>query len=255
MSQALSAHTRPPATSGSSALASHPVRRGRPSPGTPQRPRTPLSVVPARPSRRRVPFAVFSCALLVAALVAVLILNISVSSTQYELVQLRGQQVALSQENEALVQRLEDRGAPQNLAAAATKLGMVSSPTFGSIDLEIGKVTGTPEPAKEGSTPEALIAAPEVVTAQGAPVPAPPAAPEAAAEPEPAPAPAEAAPVPAPADAAEGQAAEAPAAEAPAVELPEQARSAVPGQGAAPEHPTGAAGGTIPGPAQFPSSR
>ncbi|RJT95889.1 hypothetical protein D6T65_16415 [Arthrobacter frigidicola] len=208
-------------------------------------------MVPARASRRRVPFAVFSCALLVAALVAVLILNISVSSTQYELVQLRGQQVALSQENEALVQRLEDRGAPQNLAAAATKLGMVSSPTFGSVDVETGKVTGTPEPAKEGSAPEALIAAPEVVTASDAPVPAPPAAPEAAAEPEPAPAAAEAAPAPAPADAAEGQAAEAPAPRGPAVELPEQARNA-PGQAAAPERP---AGGTIPGPAQLPSSR
>ncbi len=255
MSQALSAHTRPHATSGSSALASHPVRRGRPAHETIQRPRTPLSVVPARPSRRRIPFAVFSCALLVAALVAVLILNISVSSTQYELVQLRGQQVALSQENEALVQRLEDRGAPQNLAAAATKLGMVSSPTFGSIDLELGKVTGTPEPAKEGSAPEALIAAPEVVTAQDATVAAPPAAPEAPAEPLPAAA-APAEPGPAPADASAGQAAEAPAAPAPAVELPEQALGAAPAQGVVPEPATGsAADGTIPGPAQLPSSR
>ncbi|MHA7263882.1 hypothetical protein ACX80W_11850 [Arthrobacter sp. TMN-37] len=247
MSQALSADTRPPATSGSSAFATHPIRRGQPSTGSPQRPRTPLSVVPARPSRRRVPFAVFSCALLVAALVAVLILNISVSSTQYELVQLRGQQVALSQENEALVQRLEDRGAPQNLAAAATKLGMVSSPTFGSIDLETVKVTGNPEPAKEGSAPEALIAAPEVVTAQDAPAPAP--APEAAAEPQPA------EPDPVPAEAAPGEAADVPVPQVP-VELPEQARGAAPGQGGAPGAAAGAhAGGTIPGPAQLPGSR
>ena len=135
--------------------------------------------------------------------------------------------------------------------SAATKLGMVSSPTFGSIDLEIGKVTGNPEPAKEGSAPEALIAAPEVVTAQDAPVPAPPAAPEPAAAPQPAPAAAEAAPAPAPADPSEGQAAEAPAPQGPPVELPEQAQNA-PGQGAAPERP---AGGTIPGPAQLPGSR
>jgi hypothetical protein len=187
-----------------------------------------------------VPFAVFSCAVLIAALVAVLILNISVSSTQYELVQLRGQQVALSQENEALVQRLEDRGAPQNLAAAATKLGMVGSPTFGSIDLETAKVTGAPEAAKEGTVPEALIAAPEVVTAQDAP---------------PAPAPAPVEPEPAPVEPVQ----EAPAAEVP---VPEVASAEVP----APAEAGAAAGelagelaeelsGTIPGPEQLPTSR
>ncbi len=242
MSQALSADTRHPsgATSGSSALASSPARRGRPAPGAPQRSRTPLSVVPARPSRRRVPFAVFSCAVLIAALVAVLILNISVSSTQYDLVQLRGQQVALSQENEALVQRLEDRGAPQNLAAAATKLGMVASPTFGSIDLEAAKVTGSPEAAKEGTVPEALIAAPEVITAQDAqPAPAVEPAPE-----EAAPAPVEAAPAE---PIEEPQAAEVPVPELPAVEVPAPAEA-----GAAAEE---TAEGTIPGPEQLSTPR
>jgi hypothetical protein len=97
-------------------------------------------------------------------------LNISVSGTQYELVQLRSQQVALSQQNEALVLEIENKEAPQNLAAAATKLGMVSSPTFGTIELDSKKVTGTPEPAKEGPKPEVLIAAPDLVTEQPAPV-------------------------------------------------------------------------------------
>jgi hypothetical protein len=183
---------------------------------------------------------VFSCAVLIAALVAVLILNISVSSTQYDLVQLRGQQVALSQENEALVQRLEDRGAPQNLAAAATKLGMVASPTFGSIDLEAAKVTGSPEAAKEGTVPEALIAAPEVITAQDAqPAPAVEPAPE-----EAAPAPVEAAPAE---PIEEPQAAEVPVPELPAVEVPAPAEA-----GAAAEE---TAEGTIPGPEQLSTPR
>ena len=166
MSQALTVEKRHGAAafSGNGALALAPGRLTGPSIaaiGTP-RARTPLSVVPARPARRKVPFAVFSLLVLAAALAAVLMLNISVSGTQYELVQLRNQQTALSQENEALVLAIEAREAPQNLAAAATKLGMVSSPTFGTIELDSMKVTGTPEPATESPKPEVLIAAPNL---------------------------------------------------------------------------------------------
>jgi hypothetical protein len=154
-----------------------PLRHGsRLSPGVPsgpQRVRTPLSVVPARQVRRRAPFAVFSLLVLAAALATVLMINISVSSTQYDLVQLRSQQTALSQENEALVLEIEGREAPQNLAAAATKLKMVSFPTFGTIDLDAKKVTGDPEPAKEGAKPEVLIAAPNLTPKQPAPLAAP----------------------------------------------------------------------------------
>ncbi len=182
MSQALTVEKRPGAAafSGDGALAVAPGRLARPSTqaatGTTPKPRTPLSVVPARPARRRVPFAVFSLLVLGAALAAVLMLNISVSGTQYELVQLRSEQVALSQQNEALVLEIEGREAPQNLAAAATKLGMVSSPTFGTIELDSKKVMGTPEPAKEGPKPEVLIAAPNLVTGQPARGTAPPSA-------------------------------------------------------------------------------
>lgn len=159
MSQALIADTRSAyhELSGSSALAAP-----RPGGGAAPRTRTPLSVVPARPAKRRVPFVVFSFVALVAALVTVLMLNISVSGTQYELVQLRGQQIALSQENQALEQKIENREAPQNLAAAATKLGMVASPTFGSIELDSLKVTGTPEAATKTDGPLALIPAPDL---------------------------------------------------------------------------------------------
>ncbi|MBG6181514.1 hypothetical protein [Arthrobacter sp. CAN_A1] len=138
--------------------------------------RTPLSLVPAGPARRRIPFAVFSMIALVGALVTVLMLNISVSSSQYELVDLRNQQIALSQENQALTQQMEDLRAPQNLAAEARELGMVASPGFGSIDVDSMKIAGTPEAAKKGGEPLALIAAPDVSTASAVapPVAAPP---------------------------------------------------------------------------------
>jgi hypothetical protein len=126
--------------------------------------RTPLALVPSGPARRRVPFAVFCFAVLVAALGSVLMLNISVSGGQYEIVQLRGEQVALAQQNEKLTQELENRQAPQNLAAEAAELGMVASPSVGSIDLEAMKVNGKPQAAeeKDGSAPKQQVERPEL---------------------------------------------------------------------------------------------
>ncbi|MDQ4047364.1 MAG: hypothetical protein M3127_08375, partial [Actinomycetota bacterium] len=51
--------------------------------------RTPLSVVPSAPRKRRAPFVVLCFGLLAVALIAVLVLNISVSTAQYQLVKLR----------------------------------------------------------------------------------------------------------------------------------------------------------------------
>lgn len=127
----------------------------------PQR-RTPLSLVPASSGRRRTPFVIFCFLTLAAALVGVLVLNVSVSSGQYKLVDLHSKQVSLAQKNEMLTQRLKTHQAPQNLAAAAAELGMVSSPSFGTIDLETMKLSGNPEPAEDTEGPEALIPAPDV---------------------------------------------------------------------------------------------
>ena len=135
-----------------------------PAESTAPRRRTPLSVVPAAAGRRRAPFAVFCFAALVLGLAAVLLLNISVSSGQYELVQLQSQKAELTQRNEALTQEIENHQAPQVLAAAATELGMVSSPTFGTIDLQTLSVTGSPEAAKESDPAQQLIGAPSVLT-------------------------------------------------------------------------------------------
>lgn len=123
--------------------------------------RTPLSVVPNSPARKRVPFALFCFTVLVLALGSVLVLNISVSSGQYKLVELRNEQVSLAQANEKLTQQLENNQAPQNLAAKAADLGMVTSPSVGSIDLGSQKVAGKPKAAEQGAAPELLVAQPE----------------------------------------------------------------------------------------------
>jgi hypothetical protein len=93
---------------------------------------------------------------------AVLVLNISVSTAQYQLVQLRSEQSTLTKQNQDLTQQVQNFDAPQNLAAKATELGMVTSTGKGQIDLSTLTVTGKAKPAVKGDAPGAVIAAPAV---------------------------------------------------------------------------------------------
>lgn len=131
-------------------------------PSSPRRNRTPLSVVRTMPRKRRAPFVVLCFAMLAVALMAVLVLNISVSTAQYELVELRAKQSTLTKQNQDLTQQVQNFEAPQNLAAQARELGMVASTVKGQIDLATLTVTGKATPAvKDGST-GAVIPAPAV---------------------------------------------------------------------------------------------
>jgi hypothetical protein len=101
-------------------------------------------------------------ALLAVALVAVLVLNISVSTAQYQLVELRGKQSTLTKQNQDLTQQVQNFEAPQNLAARAADLGMVASTVKGQIDLSTLTVTGKATPAVKGGPAGAVIPAPAV---------------------------------------------------------------------------------------------
>lgn len=137
---------------------------GRPSPDgeQPRRTRTPLSLVVSAPSKRRAPFAIFCFLTLVAALMVVLVLNISVSSGQYQLVQLRDRQAELLKSNQDLAQQVQNAQAPQNLVSKATDLGMVPASSMGQIDLDTMTVSGNPKPATDADKPLAVIAPPAV---------------------------------------------------------------------------------------------
>ncbi|WP_066285787.1 hypothetical protein [Arthrobacter sp. B6] len=148
-----------PVVSGSSAPAIG-TPAGSPAPG--RKARTPLSVVRTAPRKRRAPFVVLCFALLAIALVAVLVLNISVSTAQYQLVELRGKQSALTKQNQDLTQQVQNFEAPQNLAAKAADLGMVASTVKGQIDLSTLTVTGKATPAVKGGAAGAVIPAPAV---------------------------------------------------------------------------------------------
>ena len=133
-----------------------------PGPGPARKARTPLSLVRSAPRKRRAPFVVFCFGLLAVALMVVLVLNISVSSAQYQLVHLRSEQSTLTKQNQDLTQQVQNFDAPQNLAARATELGMVASTGKGQIDLSTLSVTGKAKPAVKGDAAGAVIAAPAV---------------------------------------------------------------------------------------------
>jgi cell division protein FtsL len=124
--------------------------------------RTPLSLVRSAPRKRRAPFVVLCFGMLAAALIAVLVLNISVSTAQYQLVKLRAEQTALTKQNQDLTQQVQNFEAPQNLAAKAAELGMVASTGKGQIDLSTLTVSGDAKPAVKGDSAGAVIAAPAV---------------------------------------------------------------------------------------------
>jgi cell division protein FtsL len=151
-----------PLVSGSSAHALSPRALPGVKPGQGPKSRTPLSVVRSAPSKRRAPFVVLCFTLLAAALMVVLVLNISVSTSQYHLVQLKSEQSSLMKQNQDLTQQVQNYDAPQNLAAKATELGMVPSSGKGQIDLSNLSVTGKALPAAKGANPGAVIAAPAV---------------------------------------------------------------------------------------------
>ncbi|MET4096539.1 hypothetical protein [Arthrobacter sp. UYCu712] len=131
-------------------------------PGPARKARTPLSLVRSAPRKRRAPFVVLCFGILAVALMAVLVLNISVSTAQYQLVQLRSDQLTLTKQNQDLTQQVQNFDAPQNLAAKATELGMVASTGKGQIDLSTLTVTGKAKAAVKGDAPGAVIAAPAV---------------------------------------------------------------------------------------------
>lgn len=110
--------------------------------------RRPLSSAPAVHPRRRVPKLVALLVGMMLALGLALLLNISISANQYDLVALRSQERDLTEQNQALSQEIEYAQAPQNLAVRASQLGMVSSVEQAQLDISNDSVSGTPEAAQ-----------------------------------------------------------------------------------------------------------
>jgi len=114
------------------------------------RQRVTISLVPRIKESNRRSMVTMSAILVLLAfsvIVTLVLLNTSVAQRQYDIVSLRNQERALSQENQSLLKEAQSLAAPQALAAKAKDLGLVSPGAPGLISLSEGKVTQEAEDA------------------------------------------------------------------------------------------------------------
>ncbi|MGH1527302.1 hypothetical protein ACRAWC_26935 [Leifsonia sp. L25] len=120
-------------------------------PETPARERrSHLEVVSTRSQRRARPrtlYAITAVSSLLVIVVAQLLLSIGVSQGAYQLSSLQAQQTQLQRSYQAASEDLNRLTSPQNLAANANALGMVSNSNPAYLRLSDGAVLGAPIPA------------------------------------------------------------------------------------------------------------
>ncbi|MFF1573031.1 hypothetical protein ACFVWR_09800 [Leifsonia sp. NPDC058292] len=137
-----------------------------------------LEVVPTRTQRRarpRAAYAIVAISVLLGIVIAQLLLSISVSQGAYQLSSLQAKQTQLQRSYQAASEDLNRLTSPQNLAANANALGMVSNSNPAYLRLSDGAVLGAALPA-DGSAgtvtggqgnlvPNSLLAGVPLVTA------------------------------------------------------------------------------------------
>ena len=140
--------------------------------------RTHLEVVPSRSQRRARPralYAVIAVGALLGIVVAQLLLSIAISQGAYQLNSLQAKQTQLQRSYQAVSEDLNRVSSPQNLAANANALGMVSNSSPAYLRLSDGAVLGAPQPATGAAgtvtgaqgnlVPNSLLAGVPLVTA------------------------------------------------------------------------------------------
>lgn len=112
--------------------AARPVRIAEP---TPRRRDHLRAVTAPEPGRSLVPFAALCVSIVIAALVSVLLLNITMSRGAWEANAMRTEISKAEQARAALLTQLEGMSNPAGLAASAEALGMVPAPTLGFVSI------------------------------------------------------------------------------------------------------------------------
>jgi hypothetical protein len=139
--------------------------------------RTHLEVVSTRSQRRARPRALYAAVavgMLLTVVVAQLLLSIGISQGAYQLNTLQSKQAQLQRSYQAVSEDLNRVSSPQNLAANANALGMVSNSSPAYLRLSDGAVLGAPLPADGAAgtvtgtqgnlVPNALLAGVPLVT-------------------------------------------------------------------------------------------
>ena len=113
-------------------------------------PAQPLRVVPAAVGHPgNGVFAALCMTLLCAGLVGLLMLNTAMAEGSFTLHNLQATSGELADTQDALTQAIDAQRSPANLAARATRLGMVPADSAAFLRLSDGKVLGVAEPAKK----------------------------------------------------------------------------------------------------------
>jgi hypothetical protein len=138
--------------------------------------------------RRRLtslPFLVLVAALLAVGLVTLLMVNNTLAAGSFDQARLRAEQVQLFEQEQALRQDVERLSSPTRLRQQAHTQGLIPAATTAYIDLETGRILGTPVAAGQPLTPGVTATDPAtgaaIDPATGAPVD--PAAPPATTDP------------------------------------------------------------------------
>ncbi len=116
-----------------------PAQRSSTQRSSPQRASVSAATTPEH-SRSLVPFVAMCVAIVVGSLVAVLLLNTTMTQRAYETRDLRTELAHLEDQRSELLATLEADGSPQALARAAEALGMVPAPRVGFVTIESGVV-------------------------------------------------------------------------------------------------------------------
>jgi uncharacterized protein HemX len=107
-----------------------------------------LRVAPPAPvSVPRAPFVALVLIVVVAGVLGILVLNTKINENAFTLNHLQNQQSHLDQQEQQLDQHLADLESPNSLAAAAHRLGLISSGTPAYLPLPNGQSVGVPQPA------------------------------------------------------------------------------------------------------------
>lgn len=106
----------------------------------PEPPPLPVTLPKAR-------FLALMAGLVVVGVAGVLVLHTKINEGAFRLSDLRATQAVLDQREQQLEQQLADLSSPNNLRAAATRLGLVPAGTTAFINLPDGRIVGVPQPA------------------------------------------------------------------------------------------------------------
>ncbi|GAA4830412.1 hypothetical protein [Garicola koreensis] len=123
-----------------------------------------LTAVPTVRRRRRGLMAGV-IALLLLALGAVLIVNIHVANSQYQVVQMNNTHESLVHENASLTQQVQVLQSPQSLSSSAVTLGMVMPASAGTFELDTAAVLSGAEAASSEERPTNFVSAPSTAGA------------------------------------------------------------------------------------------